>query len=67
MSRAGARVLKKLFFQGQFVAKFSIFFDILTPHFQNSFVPIFFYVFFSKLKDGTQKSYWKPNASVKPV
>ena len=25
--------------------KFSIFFDILRPHFQNSFVPIFFLMF----------------------
>ena len=54
------------FFNGKFMAKFSIFLNIPGPHFQNSFVPIiFFYVFCAKLKDGTQKSYKKPNTSVK--
>ena len=48
---------KKKKFQGQFMAKFCIFFDILRPHFQNSFVPIFFNVFCAKLKNRTQKSY----------
>ena len=35
--------------------KFSIFFNILRPHFQNSSVPFFFNVFCAKLKDGTKK------------
>ena len=31
---------------------------------QKIFVSTFFYVFYAKLHDGTQKSYWKPNTSV---
>ena len=45
-------IVKELFFKAFFCkAKFSIFFNILRPHFQNSFVPFFC----AKLKDGTQK------------
>ena len=39
-------------------------FKNMRPHFQNRFVPIFFYVFCARLKDWTQISYWKPNTSV---
>ena len=46
----------KLIFQGYGMAKLSILFDILRPHFQNSFVPILFYVCCAKLKDETQKA-----------
>ena len=38
------------------MAKFSIFFDILRPHFQNRFVPIFFNVFVAKLKEEHKKA-----------
>ena len=40
------------------------FLQILRQHFQNSFVPIFCYVFYAKLQDRIQKWYWKPNTSV---
>ena len=33
--------LEEKIFQGKFMAKFSIFFNIPKPGFQNSFVPIF--------------------------
>ena len=41
------------------MAKLSIFFKLLRPHFQNSFVQFFFNVFFAKLKDKTQKKLLK--------
>ena len=41
------------------MVKFTIFFNILRPHFQNSFVPYFFNVFCAKLKDGTKKKLLK--------
>ena len=49
---------KKLFFQSIFTAQIRFFSKNLRPHFQNSFVPIFFYVFCPRLKNKTQKIYW---------
>ena len=44
------------FFKMNLWPNLAFFFNILRPHFQNSFVPIPSYVFFAKLKDGTQNA-----------
>ena len=40
------------------------FFSKIWDHSAKDFCLNFFYVFYAKLHDGTQKSYWKPNTSV---
>ena len=51
------KLSKKLFFQSTFKAQSEFFLKNQRPHFQNSFVSTFFYVFCARLQIGTQKSY----------
>ena len=61
-ARATPGPLNKLFKKSHyFKAKLSMFFKILISYFEKFFST--FYVFCAKFKDGTQKSYWKPNTS----